>query len=75
METTAAALGLDEFNEKIFTEEIVEIQVHHANTLVFVFMDGRVVKRLWSDRSRSESWTDEMKEKARQKANERNRKI
>ena len=75
METTAAALGLDEFNEKIFTEEIVEIQVHQANTLVFVFMDGRVVKRLWSDRSRSESWTDEMKEKARQKANERNRKI
>ncbi len=75
IQITVEVLGLDEFDEAIFAEEIIEIRVPGANMLTFVFADGRVVEKTWHDRSRSESWTDEMREAARQKAKERSREI
>ena len=39
--------------------------------IVFCLTDGTEVVKLWQDRSRRESWTPEMKEKARQKDLER----
>ena len=39
-----------------------------SNTLKFVFIDGAVRIAVWIDRSRSESWTDEMKQAARKKS-------
>ncbi len=48
--------------------DLTAIRAEKDNTLVFCFKNGeRTVKR-WKDRSRSESWTEEMKEKARQQA-------
>ena len=44
-----------------------------GNTLHFHFSDGTVVTRTWADRSRAESWTPEMKEKARQQSLARRR--
>ena len=41
------------------------------DVLIFRFYDGSEVTRKWKDRSRSQSWTDEMKAAARQKALER----
>lgn len=41
------------------------------NALIFCFNDGSEITRIWKDRSRSQSWTDEMKEAARQKTLER----
>ena len=41
------------------------------NTLHFHFKNGAAVTYTWQDRSRSASWTDEMKEQARQKTLER----
>lgn len=41
------------------------------NVLTIHFQDGSSAERQWKDRSRAESWTPEMKEKARQKALER----
>lgn len=41
------------------------------NTLHFHLTDGTTLTRIWKDRSRAESWTPEMREKARQKATER----
>ena len=65
---TAEVLGLDSFDEKIFYEKIDHIKVPGANSLIFYFKDGRSVERKWKDRSRSESWTPEMREAARQRA-------
>ncbi|PYG85717.1 DNA invertase Pin-like site-specific DNA recombinase [Ruminiclostridium sufflavum DSM 19573] len=62
---TAAALGLAVFETEAFTDRIAEIRVPEANKLVFVFHDGRFVERVWHDRSRADSWTDEMKQAAR----------
>ena len=48
--------------------DLTAIKAEKDNTLVFCFKNGeRTVKR-WKDRSRSESWTEDMKEKARQQA-------
>lgn len=60
---TASVLGLSEFDEDVFLEKIKEIQVPCFNHLVFVFKDGSVVEREWQDKSRSASWTTEMRRK------------
>ena len=48
--------------------DLTAIRAENGNSLVFCFKDGTQAVKRWKDRSRTESWTDEMKEKARQKA-------
>jgi site-specific DNA recombinase len=62
---TAEVLGLMAFEAETFTDRIAEIRVPEANKLMFVFHDGRFAQRVWQDRSRADSWTDEMKQTAR----------
>ena len=64
---SAAALGLPSFDEDIFKERIERVEVPEPNHLLFVFKDGHTIERVWQDRSRAESWTPEMREKARQR--------
>ncbi|MTI95465.1 MAG: recombinase family protein [Firmicutes bacterium] len=66
--TSAEVLGLGEFDMDIFETEIAEIRVPEFNKLVFVFLDGHTDEKVWQDRSRRESWTDEMRQAAREKA-------
>lgn len=40
------------------------ITAANDNRLIFHFKDGAVEERRWKDRSRSESWTPEMRKKA-----------
>lgn len=51
--------------------KITVVRVENGNALVFCLIDGTQVVKQWQDRSRRESWTPEMKEKARQKDLER----
>ena len=53
------------------TGEITAITAHNDNTLVFTFADGTQTVKQWQDRSRAESWTEEMRTAAGQKAKER----
>ena len=53
--------------------EITAIRAERDNTLVFTLGDGSEIVKRWQDRSRSESWTDEMRAEARRKTIERNR--
>lgn len=64
----AEALGKENFDEQAFLELIDYIKVPAANRLRFVFYDGQVRDCEWKDRSRAESWTDEMKQAARAKS-------
>ena len=68
MAVTAEVLVLAEFDEDVFKKSITEIRVPDNNCLAFFFSDGRIVHRKWQDRSRRESWTDEMKQVARERA-------
>ncbi len=65
---TAEVLGLDSFDGEAFKDRIDRIEVPRANRLTFIFNDGHPEERVWKDRSRSESWTLEMREAARQRA-------
>ena len=47
--------------------DLTAIRAENGNTLVFCFKDGTQTVKRWKDRSRAESWTEKMKEAARQK--------
>ena len=64
---TAEIMGLTDFDEAVFKNRISEIQAPGGNRLAFLFSDGSTVSREWTDRSRRESWTDEMKQAARER--------
>jgi hypothetical protein len=68
---TAEALGQMDFSQELLRRRVKSILVCNGNMLIFQFFDGTKVTKLWKDRSRSQSWTDEMKAAARQKALER----
>lgn len=53
--------------------QIDHIEVPADNHLTFFLKNGHIDERIWKDRSRRESWTPEMKEKARQNAMKRKR--
>jgi len=62
---TAETLGIGDFDGDVFMEEIAEIRIPEANHIVFIFRDGRSVKKVWQDKSRRDSWDDEMRQAAR----------
>lgn len=65
-------LGMTEVDCVVVLRRLIKsILVCNGNVLIFRFFDGTEITRIWKDRSRSQSWTDEMKATARQKALER----
>ena len=71
MATAAEVLGIDEFDADAFLSRITDVCVENGNRLTFYFADGTRSVKQWKDRSRADSWTDEMKAAARRKALER----
>jgi hypothetical protein len=65
---TAETLMTENFEEQAFLELVEHIEVPAANRLRFVYYDGHTHDYEWKDRSRAESWTDEMKQAARVKS-------
>lgn len=65
-ELTNDVLGLETFDEAEFKRRIRKIRIPTFNHVVFVFKDGHEEERVWKDRSRSESWDDAARERARQ---------
>ena len=64
----AEALGLDAWQPDVFRNQVDHIIATGPNTLEVHMKDGTVQTVEWKDRSRRDSWTPEMKEKARQDA-------
>lgn len=50
---------------------ITGITADNGNRLTFYLNDGSTIEKIWLDRSRSESWTDEMKKQAAKHAKKR----
>lgn len=65
MAISAEVLGLEVFDPDTFTQQIQEVEVGENNSLTYIFKDGHTIETRWQDRSRSESWTPEMKATAR----------
>ena len=55
-------------------EDISKITACDNNTLLFEMTNGDTIKKDWKDRSRAESWTDEMRAEFGRKTRERNKK-
>lgn len=67
-EKTCEVLGIEALDEAVLHEKISCIEVPEKNVLVYHFKNGSEKRVKWQYRSRRESWTPEMKEKARQKS-------
>lgn len=61
-------LGLEEISKEVFLKEIKEIIVNENKTLTFRFYSGKEATYPFSDYSRKDSWTPEMKQKARERS-------
>ncbi len=68
---TEEVLGIKGLTYKNIHDAIDFIEAYEGNRLVFHLKNGEVVERVWKDRSRAESWTPEMKLKAKIKEAER----
>ena len=69
LEVTKETLG----SLEALTGKITAVRAENGNRLVFCFPDGTESVKRWYDRSRVDSWTEEMKNAAAQKARERKR--
>lgn len=59
-------LGLDEFDEQIFSKRIERIDVPCQGILLFNFVEGGVISKEWHSKARTDCWTDELKNKHRE---------
>lgn len=66
----AEALGLAEYDAESFKANVAAITVPDDGVLVFTFKDGKERTLTWANPSRRESWTDEMRSAARERAKE-----
>jgi len=67
-EKCAEVLELAEYAPTVFTAKVAAITVPDDGIIVFTFNDGSERIVIWENRSRRESWTDEMKKTARERA-------
>lgn len=68
----ASVLGIQEYSPADFTGRIDRIEVPEDNHLRFIFKDGKIDERTWADRSRRDSWTEEMKQAAAERQRRKN---
>ena len=69
-QTASSVLSVSSYDPAVFSAKVKEICVPENGVLVFVLADSSQVTRVWEHKSRSESWTGEMKAAAREKAKE-----
>ena len=71
---TCEVLGEGSIDSDMVRSKITAIRAEKNNVVVYCMDDGSEIVKRWKDRSRAESWTPEMKEKARQRALQARRK-
>jgi len=67
-EKCAEVLGLAEHDPAVFTAKVAAITVPDDGVIIFAFKDSSEQTVTWKNRSRRDSWTDEMKKTARERA-------
>lgn len=64
---TSEVLGCTNWDREMLLRHIAEIRVPEHNHLTYVFQDGHTQDVFWQNPSRRESWTEEMKQAARER--------
>lgn len=75
IDVTKRVLKIEEVTTEIVQKKIKYIETFSGNKLVYHLKNGKVVEMIWQDLSRRDSWSPEMKEKARQRALLNQRKV
>lgn len=75
LSVAANALGISAFCTDVFESRIDHIEAYDGNRLTYIFKDGQMVETIWLDHSRSDSWTDEMKQTARERDQKRRQEL
>lgn len=73
MAVAAEVLGLAVFDEAVFKERVAEMFMPGDNRVVFTLRNGCVVEKVWQDKSRRDSWSEEMRQAARERRLENNK--
>lgn len=68
IEKTCEVLGASKITRNLIAEKISRILVPEHNRLIYELRDGSTVDVAWEHKSRKLSWTDEMRQAAREKA-------
>ena len=68
LEITSEVLEVDNFDETLFNEKIEHIEICDSNILKFIFRDGEIIQKTWEHKPRSESWDEEARQGARERA-------
>lgn len=64
---SAEVLGIPLFDAALFQEQITSITICDECNIVFRMQNGGEIEKTWKVRSRAESWTEEMKQKERER--------
>lgn len=67
IEKTSEVLGTADWDRETLLSYVSEIWVPEHNLLMYVFRDGHTEEVAWQNPSRRESWSDEMKQTARER--------
>ncbi len=67
IEKTSEVLGTADWDHETLLSYVSEIWVPEHNLLMYVFRDGHTEEVAWQNPSRRESWSDEMKQTARER--------
>lgn len=67
-EAINAEFGYDEFDADDFKSKVVKLIAHDGNRITLCFKDGSEKDIFWKDKAVRSTWTEEMREQARQKA-------
>ena len=62
---TCQVLNLEEFDTQKLDQFVSQVEILNGNKLVFNMHNGEKREVIWDVPKRSDSWTDEMREKAR----------
>lgn len=74
IEKTMETLSVTTLDPKLLQERVHSIIVPAHHQLRFIMKDGTVIETEWRHRSRKESWTEEMRQAARERALSQRRK-
>lgn len=55
----ATVLGLEEFDESVFSAQIERVEIPAPNEMLFYFKNGHTVPHHWESTLRKDCWTDE----------------
>ncbi len=67
IEKTSEVLGTADWDRETLLSYVSEIWVPEHNLLIYVFRDGHTEEVAWQNPSRRESWSDKMKQSARER--------